>query len=418
MTTGLRTDGDRLLRRIGELATIGPIEGGGSCRLALTEEDRLGRDLVVAWMRDLGLDVTIDGIGNVVAVRPGRLEGPPTMTGSHIDTVRTGGRYDGNLGVLAGLEVIETLAENGVETEHPLAVAFFTDEEGSRFPPDMLGSLVYVGGLGLEEALDISGIDGAVVGDELERIGYRGIAPCPGPAPRAFVELHIEQGPVLEAEGTTIGAVTGVQGISWTEFTIEGQSNHAGTTPMHLRHDAGYAAAAIAAHVRFLALSMGDRQVATVGRLGLHPDLVNVVAGSATLTVDLRNTDEDRLMAAEQDLASFVADLASSEGVSISDRTLARFEPVDFDPRVVETVGAVADRLGHTVQSLPSGAGHDAQMLARVCPTGMIFVPSRNGVSHNPAEHTDPVDLVAGCDVLLQTLLALDQADLNSEATP
>ena len=180
MTTGLRTDGDRLLRRIGELATIGPIEGGGSCRLALTEEDRLGRDLVVAWMRDLGLDVTIDGIGNVVAVRPGRLEGPPTMTGSHIDTVRTGGRYDGNLGVLAGLEVIETLAENGVETEHPLAVAFFTDEEGSRFPPDMLGSLVYVGGLGLEEALDISGIDGAVVGDELERLGYRGIAPCRG----------------------------------------------------------------------------------------------------------------------------------------------------------------------------------------------------------------------------------------------
>mgnify|MGYP000577840259 FL=1 len=414
----LHIDGDRLLRRIDDLATIGPIEGGGSCRLALTDEDRDGRDLVVAWMTDLGLDISMDGIGNVVGVRPGRTDGPPIMTGSHIDTVRTGGRFDGNLGVLAGLEVIETLEFNGITTEHPFAVAFFTDEEGARFQPDMLGSLVYAGGMGLEEALDVVGIDGTVLGEELDRIGYRGTSPCPGVAPRAFVELHVEQGPVLEADGVTIGAVTGVQGISWTELAITGQSNHAGTTPMHLRHDAGYVAAAIAAHVRQLAIRMGGRQVATVGSLELNPNLVNVVAGSATMTVDLRNTDEALLVEAEADLARFVAEAAAAEGVTVAERTLARFQPVEFDDRVVDTVAAVAAELGHSVKRLPSGAGHDAQMMARLCPTGMVFVPSRDGISHNPAEYTEPDDLVAGADVLLGSMLALDAMDLSMNSAP
>ena len=414
----LHIDGDRLVRRINDLATIGPIEGGGSCRLALTDEDRDGRDLVVAWMTDLGLDISMDGIGNVVGVRPGRTDGPPTMTGSHIDTVRTGGRYDGNLGVLAGLEVIETLEQHGITTEHPFAVAFFTDEEGSRFQPDMLGSLVYAGGMGLEEALDVVGIDGTVLGEELDRIGYRGTSPCPGIAPRAFVELHVEQGPVLEADGVTIGAVTGVQGISWTELAITGQSNHAGTTPMHLRHDAGYVAAAIAAHVRQLAIRMGGRQVATVGSLELNPNLVNVIAGSATMTVDLRNTDEALLVEAEADLARFVAEAAAAEGVTVAERTLARFQPVAFDDRVVDTVAAVAAELGHSVKRLPSGAGHDAQMMARLCPTGMVFVPSRDGISHNPAEYTEPDDLVAGADVLLGSMLALDAMDLSMNSAP
>jgi len=414
----LHIDGDRLLRRIDDLATIGPIEGGGSCRLALTDEDRDGRDLVVAWMTDLGLDISMDGIGNVVGVRPGRTDGPPIMTGSHIDTVRTGGRFDGNLGVLAGLEVIETLEFNGITTEHPFAVAFFTDEEGARFQPDMLGSLVYAGGMGLEEALDVVGIDGTVLGEELDRIGYRGTSPCPGVAPRAFVELHVEQGPVLEADGVTIGAVTGVQGISWTELAITGQSNHAGTTPMHLRHDAGYVAAAIAAHVRQLAIRMGGGQVATVGSLELNPNLVNVVAGSATMTVDLRNTDEALLVEAEADLARFVAEAAAAEGVTVAERTLARFQPVEFDDRVVDTVAAVAAELGHSVKRLPSGAGHDAQMMARLCPTGMVFVPSRDGISHNPAEYTEPDDLVAGADVLLGSMLALDAMDLSMNSAP
>ena len=413
MTEDLRINGDRLLSRIEELASIGAIDGGGSCRLALTDEDRAGRDLVVTWMRDLDLDISIDSIGNVVAVRPGKTDGPPTMTGSHIDTVRTGGRYDGNIGVLAGLEIIESLSENKIETQHPVAVAFFTDEEGSRFAPDMLGSLVYVGGMTLEEALDIKGVDGAKVGDELDRIGYRGTSPCPGPSPRAFVELHIEQGPVLEVEGVTIGAVTGVQGISWTELTVTGESNHAGTTPMALRRDSGFAAAAISTYVRDLSLEMGGSQVATVGRLELHPNLVNVVAGSAVLTVDLRNTVEAYLLESENKLADFLLELASNEGLEIEKRQLARFEPVEFNQEVVDTVENIASRLGHSVMKLPSGAGHDAQMMARVCPTGMVFVPSHKGISHNPQEHTDSDDLIAGCNVLFQTILDLDMKDLG-----
>jgi N-carbamoyl-L-amino-acid hydrolase len=389
------------------LAEVGPLDGGGVCRLALTDEDRAGRDLVVTWMRDLGLTVSIDTIGNVVGVRAGTTDGPPVMTGSHIDTVATGGIYDGNLGVLAGLEVVETLAERDIVTDRPLAVAFFTNEEGSRFPPDMMGSLCYVGGMAVEEALSTVGIDGAIVGEELDRIGYRGAQPCPGPSPHSFVELHVEQGPVLEQEGFTIGAVEGVQGISWTEVTIVGQSNHAGTTPMALRHDAGRVAGEVVVAVRRIAEEAGGDQVGTVGSLRLHPDLVNVVAALATLTVDLRNTSEGRLRDAEVLLAAEIDRLAVEEGVEISTRRLARFEPVSFDPEVVDLVAATAEGLGHRVRRLPSGAGHDAQMLARVCPTGMIFVPSVGGISHNPSEHTEAADIVAGAEVLLRTLMRL-----------
>ncbi len=408
----LRIDRDRLLDRLASLAEIGAITGPngepGNARLALTDEDKAGRDLVVAWMEDLGLQVTIDAIGNVVATRPGRDPvAAPVMTGSHIDTVRTGGRFDGNLGVLAGLEVIETLAAHGTVTARPLAVAFFTDEEGARFAPDMLGSLVYAGGLAVEEALDVVGIDGARLGDELARIGYAGPMPCPGAAPYAFVELHIEQGPVLEAEGITIGAVTGVQGISWQELTILGQSNHAGTTPMDLRRDPAYVAAELTVFARRVALELGGHQVATVGRLDLAPDLVNVVPAAATMTVDLRNTDESALQEAERWLAERAATLAAAEGVRVERRVLARFEPVTFDPAVVDLVEATATRLGLSARRMPSGAGHDAQMLARMCPTGMVFVPSKGGISHNPAEDTDPADLEAGANVLLQVLVEL-----------
>lgn len=409
----LRINGDRLIQRIEDLAAIGPYESTGSCRLALTDEDREGRDLVVTWMKDLGLEISIDGIGNVIATRPGNIDGPPTLTGSHIDTVATGGRYDGNLGVLAGIELIETLIENEIDTQHPVGVGFFTDEEGARFPPDMLGSLVYVGGLSLEEALEIEAIDGAILGEELTRIGYRGPAPCPAIPPRAFIELHIEQGPLLEDEGKTIGVVTGVQGISWTEYVVKGQSNHAGTTPMHLRHDAGYVAARIATEAREVATRMGGRQVATVGRMNLHPDLVNVVAREARLTVDLRNTDETLLVEAENQIKECVNSLEESEGVTIESRSLARFEPVVFDQQVIEIVSETASDLGLSATHMPSGAGHDAQMLARVCPTGMIFVPSKDGISHNPNEHTDREDLVAGANLLLQSVLALDAAELQ-----
>ncbi|MCE2511619.1 MAG: Zn-dependent hydrolase [Acidimicrobiia bacterium] len=403
----LEINGDRLLRRLWDLAEIGPIPGGGNNRLALTDADKDGRDLVVTWMRDLGLDVSIDTIGNVVATQPDIGDGPPVMMGSHIDTVATGGKYDGNLGVLAALEVIETAIESDIELERPLAAAFFTNEEGSRFPPDMMGSLCYTGGLTVEEAMSTTDANGVSVGDELDRIGYRGPTPCPGPDPYAFVELHIEQGPVLERDGMRIGAVTGVQGISWTEVNITGQSNHAGTTPMSMRRDAGLAAGELVVAVRRIASEMGGTQVGTVGALRLHPDLVNVVAARAQLIIDLRNTDDDDLQSAERRLLDEVRRVAESEDVEIDTKWVARFEPVVFDPRVVELVESTASALGLSVRRMPSGAGHDAQILAGVCPAGMVFVPSVKGISHNPAEHTEPDDLVAGANVLLNTVVAL-----------
>lgn len=408
----LRIDIDRLLGRLADLAAIGAIEGTeGSARLALTDEDKEGRDLVVAAMKDLDLDITVDGIGNVVATMPGATDGPPVMCGSHIDTVRTGGRYDGNLGVLAGLEIIEVVKAAGITPHRPLAVAFFTDEEGARFAPDMLGSLVYVGGMALEDALAIEGIDGAIVGPELKRIGYDGSSPLPASPPYAFVELHIEQGPVLEAEGITIGAVESVQGISWQEVTVTGQSNHAGTTPMNLRKDPGFVAAACANFARSLALELGAPQVATVGRLELRPNLVNVVAASATFTVDLRNTDEDALQVAEKRFAEFLATTAEAEGCTVETKELARFEPVVFDEQVIDMVHDAATTLGHSVKRMPSGAGHDAQMLARVCPSAMVFTQSRDGISHNPAEYTSPADLEAGANVMLQVMMRLASED-------
>lgn len=407
----LRVDGDRLMKRLDELAKRGAREDGGCNRLAFTDADKEGRDLVTSWMRDLGMKVSIDAIGNAVALRPGLEDGPAVMVGSHIDTVRTGGRYDGNYGVLSGLEMVQTLKDAGMTTRRPLAVAFFSNEEGSRVAPDMMGSLVYVGGFGLEQAHEAVTIDGKRVGDELDRIGYRGDAPIPGPVPYAYVELHIEQGPVLEAEGFRIGAVTGVQGISWTEVTVRGQSNHAGTTPMSYRHDAGYVAGEAAAFVRRLTKEMGGAQVGTVGAITLEPNLVNVVAQKAVFTVDLRNTEEKLLQSAEARLDEFLGEIADAEGVQISTRRLARFEPVDFDPRVISLVEETALSLGANVRRLPAGAGHDAQMLARVCPSGMIFTPSVKGLSHNPREHTDPADLELGANVLLQIVLTLTETD-------
>ena len=410
----LRVDGARLWGRLAALGEVGAVHGPngerGNARLALSDADRDGRDLVVGWMRDLGLSVVVDAVGNVVATRAGTDPSvAPVMVGSHIDTVRTGGWFDGNLGVLGGLEVLETLEQHGIATTRPVSVVFFTNEEGARFQPDMLGSLVYVGGMGLEDALDVRAADdGARLGDELARIGYAGSMPCPAAsAPHAYVELHIEQGPVLEDEGVTIGAVTGVQGISWTELTITGQSAHAGTTPMRLRRDPGYVAAALTTAVRSIAVEMGGTQVGTVGRLELTPNLVNVVPSTVTMTVDLRNTDELLLQQAEAVFGAVCDQLAAEEGVTIERRTLARFEPVEFDPAMIDLVERTAQRLGRSTKRVPSGAGHDAQMLARVCPTSMIFVPSVNGLSHNIAEYTSPDDITAGADVLLQVVLEL-----------
>ncbi len=393
-----------------DLARIGAIDGGGCARLALTDEDAAGRDLVVGWMHQLGLTVTTDVIGNVIGTWDVG-KGSPVMTGSHIDTVRTGGKYDGNLGVLAGLEVIETLQESSFIPTRPISVGIFTNEEGSRFAPDMLGSLVYVGGLAIEEALDIVGIDGARVGDELERIGYNGATPCPGFAPHAFVELHIEQGPVLEKTNVKIGAVTGVQGISWQEITINGQSNHAGTTPMNMRRDPSYVAAKIVVFLRELADRYGGHQVCTVGKVDLFPNLINVIPATAVMTLDVRNTDERILSEAEEEISDFITTLSQSENVEISHRYLARFEPVVFHPQVIDIVEKVSSSNAPSVTRMPSGAGHDAQMFARVCPSAMIFVPSVEGISHNPAEFTYPEDLVMGTNILLQVIIELSHIE-------
>lgn len=397
----------RLMARIEAHAAIGAIDGGGVCRIALTDADRDGRDQLVRWMKELGMDVRVDRIGNVFGIRGGRTAAAPVMTGSHIDTVATGGRYDGNYGVLAGLEVVRWLNEHGRVTERPLVVAAFTNEEGVRFQPDMMGSLVHAGGHPLREALDSIGTDGLRLGDELARIGYAGDMDCGTIVPHAFVELHIEQGPVMEAEHIEIGAVADLQGISWQSFTIHGQSNHAGTTPMRLRRDAGYCAAAIAVFVRDLAQRYGGSQVGTVGAIDLHPNLINVIAARATVTVDLRNTDAPTLRSAEQELAAFVQRLAEEQGISIDTRRLARFEPVQFSERLVRLIESKAQARGHRARRMTSGAGHDAQMMARICPAAMIFVPSVQGISHNPREHTEPTDLVRGANVLKDVLLSL-----------
>mgnify|MGYP001490370205 FL=1 len=403
--SNLRINIDRLISRIEGLAEIGAIDGGGVCRMALTDEDRQGRDLVVKWMHELDLEVTVDQIGNVVGIRAGQESGRPVMTGSHIDTVASGGRYDGNLGVLAGLEVIETLNDSNIITRKPIGVGFFTNEEGSRFAPDMMGSGVHQGAFELKSMLDVLDIDGERVGDELEKIGYAGDTSTGDFRADSFFELHVEQGPILELEDYEIGAVEGVQGISWNEYRIAGTANHAGTTPMRLRHDAGYVAAAISIEVRRLAKEMGGDQIGTVGVTKLNPGLINVIAKEALITIDMRNTDEQKLQEAERSIGSFIEQICKAEGVTCSSRTLARFEPVSFDKQMVSLVSETASALGFRVKSMPSGAGHDAQMFAPNCPTAMIFVPSQNGISHNVAEYTEPKHLQAGADVLLQILL-------------
>ena len=406
-STDLSSDVGRLQNRIKELGRVGAITSGGVSRLALTNEDRDGRDLVVRWMRDLGLSIQVDQIGNVIGSRAGILDSPPIIIGSHIDSVATGGLYDGALGVLAGLEAIQTLNDADLKTQYPIAVSFFTNEEGVRFTPDMMGSAVHQGSLPLETALETVGTDGQTVGAELTRIGYAGDIPVNNMIPRAYLELHIEQGPVLENTNTTIGAVTGVQGISWTEFELQGVSNHAGTTPMHLRHDAGYVAAAIAVEARAIATDFGANQVATVGVSELTPNLINVIANRARVTVDLRNTSDAKLTQSETRLLSFATDTAAAEGVTLEKRSLVRFSPVEFDTVIIDMIEKAAATSDYTYCRLPSGAGHDAQMFAPNCPTGMIFIPSTQGISHNENEFSSEQDIAAGMDVLMKVLLEL-----------
>jgi N-carbamoyl-L-amino-acid hydrolase len=384
------------------------------CRLAFSDEDRLARDHIIQIMRTLGLSVSIDGIGNIFGKRAGQTDQSPVMTGSHIDSVRTGGRYDGTFGVLAGLEVVERLNELDISTARPLVVAVFANEEGARFQPDMMGSLVFQGDLDLAQALDTVGIDGTSIRDNLARIGVAPTTLAPDKTIHAFLELHIEQGPVLERTGATIGVVEGVQGISWTEFTIGGTSNHAGTTPMSMRRDAAFVALEIAVFARRLCREMGGNQLATAGSMSVFPNLVNVIPSKAVVTIDLRNTDEGELKVAEGRVIAYATDAAASEGTTLDVRSLARFEPVSFSPRIMSRIEHSAARRSLKMHRMPSGAGHDAQILARMCPAGMIFVPSVGGISHNYNEFTKPHDLDTGALVLWDVLLEL----LNERDSP
>lgn len=402
-------DSNRLLGRLAELGTIGRDADGRLVRLAASDADREGRDRLVSWIEAAALDVAVDRIGNIFGIwaPDGTADAAPLMLGSHIDTVINAGIYDGCYGVLAGLEVIETLKEAGFVPSHPVVVAAFTNEEGVRYAPDMMGSLVYAGGLDLDAALATVGTDGSLLGDELRRIGYAGDKEPGFLKPHAYIELHIEQGPVLEREGIPLGAVENLQGISWRRVTIEGDANHAGTTPISLRRDAGLAAARVITFLRDRAKASNTPTVATVGCIEFQPNAINVIPSCATFTVDLRDPDEERLKQEEAALAVFLETLSTEEDVAISVERLARFEPVKFDERIVATIEAAAEARALPCRRMTSGAGHDAQMIARIAPTAMIFVPSNGGISHNPKEFTADDDLVAGANVLLDVVREL-----------
>lgn len=406
-----RIDAERLLARLRALGGIGRDAEGRLTRLAASDADRQGRDALAGWMREAGLNVMVDRVGNMFGLwEAGAADAAPLMLGSHIDTVIDAGIYDGCYGVLAGLEAVQAMQAAGVTPARPVAVAAFTNEEGVRYAPDMLGSLVHAGGLGVEAALASIGTDGTVLGEELARIGYAGPHEPGFIRPHAYLELHIEQGPVLEREGVPIGAVENLQGISWQRVTIEGVANHAGTTPMSMRHDAGQAAARVVTFLRDLVSAANAPTVATVGCMAFEPNAINVIPSRASFTVDLRDPDETRLAAAEAALARYLDELAAAEGVGIATERLARFAPVTFDPALVAAIEAAAARRGLRARRMTSGAGHDAQMMARLCPAAMIFVPSAGGISHNPREHTEAAQLAAGAGVLLDVVRALTGA--------
>ncbi|RQR40521.1 MULTISPECIES: Zn-dependent hydrolase [unclassified Burkholderia] len=404
----LELDGALLLDQLRQLGEIGADpEAGGRTRIALTDDERAGRDLVVAWMRELDLDIQVDRIGNIFGtLRSESDDGSerPLMMGSHIDTVTNAGALDGCYGVLAGLAVARAFRRAGIKPRRSIAIGAFTNEEGIRYQPDMMGSLVHAGGMSVDAALDTVGIDGTRLGDELARIGYAGELEPGAIVPHEYVELHIEQGPILEAEQIRIGVVENLQGISWQQVTVQGNANHAGTTPTHLRHDAGWTAAAVATFLRELTVASGTT-LATIGMLRIEPNVINVIPRKAVFTVDLRDPDESRLQEAEKRLAGFLDQVAAQEGVRITTERLVRFEPVVFDAGLADEIEASARRMGFSHRRMTSGAGHDAQMIARIAPAAMIFVPSRGGISHNPREHTDDDQLVDGAKVLLDVVL-------------
>ncbi len=408
-TKQLKVNKTRLIKGLNDLAKIGACSDGGVCRLALTDEDKTARDQVLQWMIELNLQTHVDQVGNLIGIRPGKNNLDPVVMGSHIDTVPTGGRFDGTAGVIAGLEVIEILNQYGIYTERPVAVVSFTNEEGVRYQNDMIGSRAFCGFISPNEAYSAKGTDGTLFGEELKRIGYAGEFPCGSIHPHAFVELHIEQGPLLDREQVSIGVVEAISGIAWYEVTIQGEANHAGTTPTSMRHDAGLSAAHVITHLRETANALGENQRATCGAVSFSPNAINVIPAKAVLSIDLRNSNEEILKEAEQRLQQFLKDRAQQDDVHIETHLLSRVRPESCHPDVISAITESVQELDHTCRSMISGAVHDALILARYCPTGMIFVPSKDGLSHNPTEYTSADELEAGANVLLRTVLKLSK---------
>lgn len=413
LQASVSVNGQRLWRSLMDLARIGATPKGGNCRLALSALDGQGRDLVVGWMREAGLEITVDQVGNIFGVRAGRDPSRrPVMTGSHIDTQPTGGRFDGCYGVMAGLEVMRTLNDHGITTEAPLALTIWTNEEGTRFVPVMMGSGVHCGVFPLETALSATDLDGKVVRDELAAIGYAGTAPIGTVQPACYLEAHIEQGPILEAEDTVIGVVTGSLGMRWYDVSVTGMEAHAGPTPMAMRRDALYAATHLMQTVVDLANEPAFAPLGrgTVGVVKVFPASRNVIPGRVDFSVDLRHEDATLLEQMEQRFRAAAAALAAGQttgtpvGVTITE--VQQFAPTPFDRALVERVRREAAARGSSHRDIVTGAGHDAVYMARTVPTAMIFVPCKDGISHNEVEDADPRHLEAGTNVLLGAMLA------------
>lgn len=413
----ITVNGERLWQSLAELAKIGAYVDErtgltGVNRQTLTDEEAHGRRLVMSWMEEAGLELRIDQVGNVWGRREGTdRDAAPVVMGSHIDSVATAGMFDGCLGVLGGIEVIRTLNERGITTQRPIEVAFFTDEEGARFGVDMLGSSVVAGRIDLQDALALTARDGSTLAGELERHGFNGpVSTTLEQIPHAYVECHIEQGPVLAAEGLELGVVTGVQGIYWQEITILGRAAHAGTTPTQLRIDAGLAASMAVVRLREMAESgkYGSMR-STVGRMEFAPGLTNIVPNRAVFTVDMRNPDDEAMARADADFAAFLAELEERwPGLSITRRQLAKTVHVPFDPEIQKAITQTIEDFGYSHMSLLSGAGHDAQEMALICPVAMIFIPGEyDGISHNPREYSTPEACTRGISALATTVARL-----------
>jgi len=403
----MRIDRKRLEGSIDELGRIGATPRGGLTRVALTDEDRQGRDWIVARMKEAGLRVTIDRMGNIFGERAGVEALPPVMMGSHLDSVPTGGRYDGQLGVLCALEAIRSLDDHRVRTRHPVTLVVFTNEEGARFQPAMIASGVMAGRISLEDAYNARDRDGIRLVDALERIGYLGSEPCVARPFRAYLELHIEQGPRLEEEGLSVGVVEGIVAISWSRLTIHGVQDHAGPTPMRVRHDALVAAAEVVTGVRRIAREIGGDLVTTVGSLTVSPNIVNAIPGRVTLSIDMRDPRDATLDRALPMLDRVVKEACEREGVQYELEHYWRVPFTPFAPEVVAAVERAARAVGARHRRILSGAGHDAQYMAAIGPAGMVFVPSRNGRSHCEEEFTPMDDVEQGANTLLLAALEL-----------